>query len=785
MALVSSANGHTYQLRHATFLITPAGGFSNPIILDSETDPTATALSTMLDAGSYTVLLADGWSLERQDPGGAVTVVATLTSPNPAAFTVTTGATTSVAFQFLTDGSIITIGEGTVSITTQVTEVGGPGQLSLLAGALGGRGTGDGSGRAGRLLNPGGLALGSDGFLYVADTLAHTIRRVDRARGDVVTIAGLRDTPGSDDGIGQAARFTFPQDLIADGFGNLYVSDSSNFTIRRIVISTGQVTTLAGAAGQTGAIDGVGGDARFGGLGAVALDTAGNLYVADIGSNNVRKIDVATAQVTTIAGSPTGEAGFVDGTGTAARFAGPTGLTADLLGHLYVSENVNMTIRRIDLDTGDVTTIAGTPGIAGSADGVGGDATFAGPQGLSVDSSGNLFVADTFDATVRQIDLATGTVTTLAGTANQFNDRDAVGAAARFESPMDVLSDGVGNVLVADSGNASIRQIALATAAVTTIAGSITPTGSRDGLGGVARFGGVSATFSDGAGTLYVSDANNGTVRKVVLATGEVTTIAGTPGLQGSVDGQGSDARFFGPWGLAGDPAGNLYVADPGARTIRRIDLGTNQVTTLAGQAGQAGSDDGVGAAARFNSPRALANGGAGILYVGDEGDNKIRSVNLATGEVGTLVQLTFPDIADVSGLAADGAGNLYVADQTFDAIWRVDIATAAVSLVAGAPAMFGSDDGPASTARFQSPADLASDGAGHLYVADLGNRLIRRIDLAAGVVSTVVGTRDVGNGVVLGALPGRLDFPLAVSVLPGGAGVVFADEGAVLVAQF
>jgi sugar lactone lactonase YvrE len=350
---------------------------------------------------------------------------------------------------------------------------------------------------------------------------------------------------------------------------------------------------------------------------------------------------------------------------------------------------------------------------------------------------------------------------------------------------MDVLSDGVGNVLVADSGNASIRQIAVATAAVTTIAGSITPTGSRDGLGGVARFGGVSATFSDGAGTLYVSDANNATVRKVVLATGEVTTIAGTPGLQGSVDGQGSDARFFGPWGLAGDPAGNLYVADPGARTIRRIDLGTNQVTTLAGQAGQAGSDDGVGAAARFNSPRALANGGAGILYVGDEGDNKIRSVNLATGEVGTLVQLTFPDIADVSGLAADGAGNLYVADQTFDAIWRVDIATAAVSLVAGAPAMFGSDDGPASTARFQSPADLASDGAGHLYVADLGNRLIRRIDLAAGVVSTVVGTRDVGNGVVLGALPGRLDFPLAVSVLPGGAGVVFADEGAVLVAQF
>ena len=299
-------------------------------------------------------------------------------------------------------------------------------------------------------------------------------------------------------------------------------------------------------------------------------------------------------------------------------------------------------------------------------------------------------------------------MTTLAGAADQHADRDAAGAAARFESPMDVLSDGVGNVLVADSGNASIRQIALATAAVTTIAGSITPTGSRDGLGGVARFGGVSATFSDGAGTLYVSDANNATVRKVVLATGEVTTIAGTPGLQGSVDGQGSEARFFGPWGLAGDGAGNLYVADPGSHTVRRIDLATNQVTTVAGQAGQVGSADGVGAAARFNSPRALANRRCGILYVGDEGNNTIRSVDLATGDVGTLVQLS-GDIVDVSGLAADGAGNLYVADGTFHAIWRVDIATAAVSLVAGAPAMFGSDDGPASTARFQSPTDLAS----------------------------------------------------------------------------
>ena len=784
LSLVASANGHTYRLRHARFAITPAPGFGTPTILDSETDPAATALNATLDAGSYTVLLADGWSLERQGPGVPVTVVATLTSPNPAGFDVAVGATTSVAFRFVTDGSVVTIGQGMVSISTQVTEVGGPGQLSLLAGGLGGRGTGDGSGRAGRLLGPSGMTLAGDGFLYVADSYAHTIRRVDPARGDVVTIAGSRDTPGADDGVGPAARFTFPQDLVADGFGNLYVSDSSNFTIRRIVIATAEVTTLAGAAGQSAPVDGVGTDARFGGLGAITIDPAGNLYVADITFNSVRKIDVATAQVTTIAGSPTGEAGYQDGIGAAARFAGPVGLTADLSGNLYVSENVNSTIRRIDLATGEVTTIAGTPGLAGSLDGVGGAARFSGPQALSVDSSGHLFVADTFAATVRRIDLATGAVTTLAGAADQRGDRDGAGAAARFESPMDVLSDGVANVLVADIGNASIRRIAVDTAEVTTIAGSLTPTGSRDGFGGVARFGGVSATFFDGAGILYVSDASNATVRQVVLATGEVTTIAGTPGLQGTADGQGGDARFVGPFGLAGDGAGNLYVADPGGHAVRRIDLATHLVTTLAGQAGQQGSIDGVGAAARFNLPRALASGGAGILYVGDEGGNVIRSVDLATREVTTLVQLP-SDIADLSGLAADGAGNLYVADVAFHAIWRVVIATAEVSLVAGSPAEFGSDDGPAGAARFQFPADLASDGAGNLYVADLGNRLIRRVDLDAGVVTTVAGTRDAGNGVVLGALPGRLDFPLAISVLAGGSGVVFADEGALLVAQF
>jgi sugar lactone lactonase YvrE len=785
MSLVSTANGHTYRLRHATFLITPAPGLSNPTILDSETDPNATTLNTTLDAGSYTVLLAGGWSLERQGPGDPVTVVATLTSANPAAFDITVGATTSVVFQFTTDGSVITIGEGMISISTQVTEVGGPGQLSLLAGALGGRGTGDGAGRAGRMLGPSGITRAGDGFLYVTDYLAHTIRRVDPALGDVVTIAGLRDTTGSDDGVGQAARFAFPLDLVADSSGNLYVSDSSNFTIRRIVIATGQVTTLAGAAGQTASVDGVGADARFGALGGVAMDPAGNLYVADITSNNVRRIDVTTGQVTTIAGSPTGDAGYQDGVGAAALFAGPTGLAVDLQGHLFVSETINQTVRRIDLETGQVTTIAGTPGVAGSVDGVGGAAQLAGPSGLSADLLGNLFVADTFDTTVRRIDLATGAVTTLAGAANQNGFRDAVGADARFEFPMGVLSDGVGDVLVADTDNGCIRQIVVDTAQVTTIAGSITPTGSRDGFGGVARFGSIGATFSDGGGLLYVSDSVNATVRRVVLATGEVTTIAGTPGLQGSVDGQGRNARFVGPFGLTGDGVGNLYVADTGGHTVRRIDLATGDVTTLAGQAGQTGSVDGVGAAARFNFPNGLAGDGAGHLYVADEGDNTIRRIDLATREVTTLLQLPFPQIADPRGLAADGAGNLYIADVTFDAIWRVVIATAELSLVAGSSATFGSDDGPAGDARFQSPADLASDGAGHLYVADLGNRLIRRIDLDAGVVTTLAGTRDVGNGVVLGMLPGRLNFPLAISVLPGATGVVFADEGALLVAQF
>jgi hypothetical protein len=186
--------------------------------------------------------------------------------------------------------------------------------------------------------------------------------------------------------------------------------------------------------------------------------------------------------------------------------------------------------------------------------------------------------------------------------------------SARFRNPLGVVPDGAGNLYVADTDNDTIRKVVLATGAVTTLAGTAGSIGYADGIGAAARFNGPTGLATDGAGNLYVADTGNNTIRKVVLATGVVTTLAGNATLPGSADGTGPAARFISPRGVALDGAGNLYVADEGNHTVRVMVLATGAVTTLAGAAGMYGNMDGTGAAARFNSPFGVAADGAGNL---------------------------------------------------------------------------------------------------------------------------------------------------------------------------
>ncbi|HEX9105186.1 MAG TPA: hypothetical protein VF997_23405, partial [Polyangia bacterium] len=421
----------------------------------------------------------------------------------------------------------------------------------------------------------------------------------------IALVAGQLGGEGNADGVGSAARFNNPRGLAYDS-GNLYVTDQANHSIRKIVVATGTVSTLAGAPLTRGSSDGTGAAARFNNPFGLATDGAGNLYVSDMNNQTIRKIVLATGAVTTIAGTA-GSAGSTDGTGAAARFNNPHGLVWDGAGNLYLDDAGTVIIRKLVVATGAVTTIAGTAGMHGSTDGTGAAARFDRPHSITY-HAGNLYLADSGNHVLRQIVAATGVVTTLAGTAGMPGFADATAGAARFNKPRGIVADGAGTLYVADSDNNRLRIVAEAGGQTSTLAGR--GFGSTDGVGAGASFAGPMALAVDGAGNLYCADGWGHTIRKIVIGSGTVTTLAGAAGGDGLVDGRGAGARFTRPHAVALDGK-TLWVADRKGNVIRKIDLSTNTVSTLAGS-GQAGALHGVGAAAQFNSPNGVASDGAG-----------------------------------------------------------------------------------------------------------------------------------------------------------------------------
>ena len=625
--------------------------------------------------------------------------------------------------------------------------------LALFAGDMRGVGAVDGTGAAARFNVPVAVATDSAGNVYVAEHSSHTIRKITPA-GVVTTLAGAVGLPGSVDGTGAAARFNEPAGVAADSAGNVYVTDRSNHTIRKIT-PAGVVTTLAGRPRVRGYADGAGAAACFDDPRGIAADSAGNVYVADSGNNTIRKI-TPDGVVTTLAGSARVK-GSTDGTGPAARFAFLEGLAADSAGNVFVGDAKNGTIRKIT-PAGEVTTLAG--------DSAGAAARFNGPVGVVTDSAGNVYVADDVDQTIRKITPA-GMVTTLAGTAGATGYSDGTGAAARFFGLGGLAADSAGNVYVADLFNYAIRKITPA-GMVTTFAGTGRVRGSTDGRGAAARFNEPRGIAADSAGNVYVADMFNHTIRKVTPA-GLVSTLAGTAGVEGSTDATGTAARFTQPDRVAADSAGNIYVSEKS--TIRKITP-AGVVTTLAGTAGITGSVDGTGAAARFGGTAGVATDSAGNVYVADLGNNTIRKITPA-GVVSTLAGTAgVRGSTDGTGAAArfdlpfdvatDSAGNVYVADFDNKTIRKITPA-GEVTTLAGTPGVSGSTDGAGAAARFNQPEGLAVDSAGNVYVADRSSHTIRKIT-PAGVVSTIVGAAGQ-PGFAQGALPGRIGHPVGVAV--------------------
>lgn len=319
-----------------------------------------------------------------------------------------------------------------------------------------------------------------------------------------------------------------------------------------------------------------------------------------------------------------------------------------------------------------VTTFAGA-GTSGSVDGLGTAAKFGRPEGIAIDAIGNVYVADFNNNKIRKI-TSVGEVTTFAGSGVP-GSADGTGTAAKFNRPRDITIDSFGNLFVTDSGNHNIRKITPA-GVVTTFAGSGTQ-GSADGTGSAASFYGSHSITIDAANNLYVADTFNNKIRKITPA-GVVTTLSGS-GVFGSADGLGTVASFSTPSGIAIDAAGNLFVTDQDGHSIRKVTA-TGVVTTFAGN-NTSGSADGTGAYARFSYPIGITIDGNGNLYVADYDNNKIRKITpgaVVTTIAGSGTDATVDGVGVEAsfdypfGIDIDATGKLYVSDKESSTIRKI-----------------------------------------------------------------------------------------------------------------
>ena len=633
------------------------------------------------------------------------------------------------------------------------TNVGKAESVAALAGAAGGPGFFDGSASDPvRFDSPYAVAVTATGDRFVADMKNHVIRKVD-ATGRVTTFAGAFGVAGSADGTGTAARFNLPSGIVAVGT-TLYVCDTENHTIRKIVSTSGLVTTVAGTPGVPGAIDNtLPGNVLFSSPRGITSDGGTNLYVADTGNHKIRKVISASGATTTFAGS--GTPGFADNTGTTASFVSPEGITFDG-SSLFVADTGNHAIRKITPvgTVGEVTTLAGD-GTSGFLDNAaGGSARFSSPVSLVAIGS-NLFVSDTGNHVVRQVEPA-GFVTTLAGLPQVAGFSDGTGSAARFNSLKGIaVQEGVSNLFyVADTENHVIRQVSVGGTVVTT-AGSPPQAGLVNSTGESARFdapAGVTVIGDD----LFVSDTGNNTVRKVT-ASGVVTS------LTGSV--------FNGPRGIVAVGT-DLYVADSENHAIRKV-TSAGVVTPFAGSdAGVEGFANGTGTAARFRMPKGIATDGS-FLYVADTGNHAVRKIDIGSAAVTTVAGDGTPGLPtdtpsrfrSPEGIAFLG-GNIYVADTGNHAVQKVTPAGVATNFAGSSAGVSGSVDDTGTAARFHTPRGIAGVDP-FLYVADTGNHTVRRISTSRKVI-TFAG--DPGAATTINGDPSaaRMNAPTGIAGVPG-----------------
>jgi uncharacterized protein (TIGR03437 family) len=498
------------------------------------------------------------------------------------------------------------------------------------------------------LYNPRGIALDTLGNLYITDEDHYRIRKV--SGGIITTVAGNgSDGFSGDGGPATSASLASPYAVAVDGAGSLYIADFDNLRIRKV--SGGTISTVAGD-GVVG-FSGDGGPATGASLYpvGVAVDASGQIFIADFLNERVRK--VSGGVITTVAGNGGGTLFGDGGPAAAAALLNPIDVVVDPAGNLYIADMGNNCVRKVS--GGILTTVAGN-GIAGYS-GDGGLATSAalnGPVGLALDAAGNLYIADQNNSRIREV--SGGTITTVAGNGiNAFSGDGGPPTSASLSFPYGVAFDTAGNLYISDSGNNRIRRVS--GGIITTVAGNGSAGFSGDGGPAIsASLDGPEDVAVDAAGRLYIADTYNNRIRQV--SGGTITTVAGN-GEEGYSGDQGpaTSASLDEPAGVAVDAAGNLLIAGGINNCIRRVSGGT--ISTVAGN-GFAGfyGDGGPAINGELNNPTGVAADSAGNLYIADTFNYRVREVlaTLPTYKV-SPTSLTFSGTAGGSGTGAQGIG--------------------------------------------------------------------------------------------------------------------------------
>jgi len=672
----------------------------------------------------------------------------------------------------------------------------GTGVISTFAGTGIGGFLGDGGlATAARLSQPSGVAVGPDGNLYIADRYNQRIRKVDLGTGIITTVAGSTGPGyGGDSGAATAAQLNYPYGVSFDTAGNMYIADTNNHRVRRVAAGSGIITTIAGTgtAGYNG--DGPATSANLYYPEGVAIDTAGNIYIADSSNDRIRKIAAGTSVISTAAG--TGIAGFSGEAGPAisARLNTPVGMATDAAGNVYFTDYYNQRVRKITVATGILSTVTGSGTVGFQGDG--GLATAAAlhyPTGVAVDSSGGLFIADSNDHRVRKVappTVTTLTLSTLAGTGTAGYNGDGPATSANLYYPEGIAVDLAGNVYIADTYDNRIRKIAPGTGVISTVAGTgVAGFSGEGGPANAARINFPVGLATDAAGNVYFADYYNQRVRKVTVATGIITTVAGS-GVAGFLGDGGiaTAAQLYYPTAVAVDGAGNVYIADSNNNRIRRVAAATSVITTIAGTGtAGVGGDGGPASAAQLNSPIGVAVDAGGNIYIADTQNHRIRKITAATGVISTFAgsgvagydgenrTATLARLYIPTSVAVDPAGNVFIADRYNHRIRKVSLATGLITTVVGdAHGDYGGDGGVATAGQLQYPWAVAVDAAGSIYVGDTNNHRVRKASVPPATLTLGVVRSGAAAFLYWTPVPGASSY--VVYRATAGAWVVIAN---------